>query len=179
MAVFTETRKRLGIAFAALVLIDVLALAVLFSPLVGSEKERGDQLQQLNIQLKQKRLEVERVGDIDKKIALATQQIDSFYKDRLPSRDSAVSDTLGKLAAESGVHLEQVKYDPKDPEPSGLRPLAVEAGLSGDYPQLARFLNSLERSQVFFIVDGVDLTGEQNNQVKLQMKLRTFLKAGA
>jgi Tfp pilus assembly protein PilN len=177
MPVLTETRKRLGLGFAVLVVVDVLALAVLFSPLVGSEKERGDQLQQLNIQLKQERHEVERVGDIDKKIALATQQIDAFYKDRLPSRDSVVSDSLGKLAAQSGVKLEQVRYDPKEVSPGGLRPLEVEASLSGDYPQLARFLNSLERSQVFFIVDGVDFTGEQSNVVKLQMKLRTFLKA--
>ena len=177
MAVLTETRKRLVMGFAALMIVDVLALVVLFSPLVGSEKERGDQLQQLNIQLKQKRQEVERVGDIDKKIALAAQQIDAFYKDRLPNRDSAVSDSLGKLAAESGVKLEQVKYDPKEGSSAGLRPLQVEASLSGDYPQLARFLNALERNQVFFIVDGVDLTGEQNNVVKLQMKLRTFLKA--
>jgi hypothetical protein len=95
-------------------------------------------------------------------------------------RDSSVSDVLGKLAGESGVKLEQVKYDPQDAVPAGLRPLAVQANLSGDYPQLARFLNSLERSQVFFIVDGVDFTGEQsNNVVRLQMKLRTFLKASA
>ncbi len=179
MPALTDTRKRLSIWIAAFVLVDLIALGVLFSPLVGSEKERGDELQQLTIQAKQKRQEVERVGDIDKKIALATQQIDTFYKDRLPLRDSAVSDALGKLAAESGVKLEQVKYDPQDAVSAGLRPLAVEANLSGDYPQLARFLNSLERSQLFFIVDGVDFTGQQNNAVRLQMKLRTFLKASA
>ncbi len=178
MPALTETRKRLSIWLAALLLVDVIALVVLFSPLVGSEKERGAELQQLTVQLKQRRQEVERVGDIDKKISLATQQIDSFYRDRLPMRDSAVSDALGKLAADSGVKLEQVKYDPKDAA-AGLRPLEVDASLSGDYPQLARFLNSLERSQLFFIVDGVDFSGQQNNVVRLQMKLRTFLKASA
>jgi len=77
------------------------------------------------------------------------------------------------------VRLEQVKYDPKDPEPVGLKPVVIDASLSGPYPQLARFLNSLERSQLFFIVDGVDFAGQQNDVVKLQMRLRTFVRTGS
>jgi Tfp pilus assembly protein PilO len=180
MANLKETRKKLGIVFAGLGVLCVVALGVLFSPLVGSEKDRLQELDQLRIQLRQKQQQVERVGDIDKKIATAGQQIDSFYKDRLPNRYSAISENLGKLANESGVRLEQAKYTPDKNSGPSLLPIEVEANLSGSYPQLARFLNSLERSQLFFIVDAVDLAGEQNNQaVKLQMKLRTFLRTGA
>ena len=153
-------------------------MAVLFSPLVGSEKARLDELGQLRVQLHQKQQQVERVGDIDKKIATAGQQIDSFYKDRLPARYSAISENLGKLANDNGVRLEQAKYDSKGSGITGLNPVEVDASFSGQYPQLARFLNALERDQVFFVVDSVDLVGEQNNAVKLQMKLRTFLKTG-
>jgi type IV pilus assembly protein PilO len=179
VASLTETRQRLMIAIGGLVLIDIIALVVLFSPLVGSEKDRLEELDQLRVQSRQKQMEVERVGDIDKKIVLASQQIDTFYKDRLSARDSSVSESLSKLASQSGVKLEQVKYTPADKDTVGLLPVEVEANLTGDYPQLARFLNSLERSQLFFIVDSVDLGGEQNNIVKLQMKLRTFVKTGA
>jgi hypothetical protein len=179
MAALKETRKWLAIAFVVLLVLDIASLAVLFSPLVGSEAARLDRIDELGIQLGQKQQQVNRVGDINQKIVSAGQQIDVFYKERLPAHDSSVSDNLGKLAAESGVKLEQVKYTPKDQVASGLRPLEIEASLSGQYPQLARFLNSLERNQpVFFIVDGVTLGGEQNNAVRLQMKIRTFLKAG-
>jgi Tfp pilus assembly protein PilO len=177
MAGLAETRKRLGIAFAILALVCVVALVILLSPLV---RERADDITQLQTQRNMKQLQVNRVGDIDQKIASAGQQISSFYKDRLPTRDSAFSDSLGKMAAESGVKLEQVKYSPKDLVSAGLRPVEIEASLSGQYPQLARFLNSVERDQpVFFIVDSIDLGGEQNGVVKLQVKLRTFLRAGA
>jgi Tfp pilus assembly protein PilO len=178
MADLKETRKRLGYAFAGLGLVCVISLAILFSPLVGSAKARLDELGQLRVQLRQKQQQVERVGDIDKKIAIASQQIDLFYKGRLPARYSVISENLGKLANENGVRLEQAKYDSKGSAAAGLSPVEVEASLSGQYPQLARFLNALERSQLFFVVDSVDLAGEQNNAVKLQMKLRTFLKTG-
>jgi hypothetical protein len=126
-----------------------------------------------------KQLQVNKVGNIDQKISSASQQIAAFYKDRIPVRDSAISDNLSSIAADSGVRLEQVRYSPKDMVPAGLRPVAIEANLSGQYPQLARFLNSVERNQpVFFIVDSIELGGEQNAGVRLQVKLRTFVRAG-
>jgi Tfp pilus assembly protein PilO len=177
MAALTETRKRLGIVFAAMASLCVIAVAVLLSPLV---QERSDEISQLRSQQSMKQIQVNKVGDIDQKIASASQQIAGFTKDRIPVRDSAISDNLGKIATESGVRLESVKYSPKDLVPAGLRPVEIEANLSGQYPQIARFLNSVERNQpVFFIVDSIQLGGEQNAGVKLQVKLRTFVRAGA
>ena len=60
----------------------------------------------------------------------------------------------------------------------GLRPVEIEADFSGDYLHLVRFINSLERNQLFFIVDSVELGGEQGGVVKLQIKLETY-KTGA
>jgi hypothetical protein len=56
--------------------------------------------------------------------------------------------------------------------------MEIEADLAGDYLQLVRFINSLERNQMFFLVDSVGLGGEQNGAVKLQLKLETYLKTG-
>lgn len=177
MPALAETRKRLGIAFGAMGLLCVIALAVLLSPLV---QERTDEISQLRSQQSMKQLQVNKVGDIDQKIASASQQIAAFTKDRIPVRDSVISDNLGKIAGESGVKLEAVKYSPKDLVPAGLRPVEIEANLSGQYPQIAHFLNSVERNQqVFFIVDSIQLGGEQNTGVRLQVKLRTFVRAGA
>jgi len=40
---------------------------------------------------------------LDKKIPLATQQIDQFYKERFPTHDSDVAEAWGNLAKENGV----------------------------------------------------------------------------
>jgi type IV pilus assembly protein PilO len=173
-----DTRRKVKIAMAALAAVDVLAIAVFFSPLVGSETSRREQLAQNWRELQQKTREVEPLRGLDKKIPIARKQIDDFYAQRLPAQDSAISTDLGKVAAESGVRIGSIKYSMKDTEAAGTRRVEVEADLAGDYLQLVRFINALERDQMFFLVDSVVLGGEQGGVVKLQLKLETYLKTG-
>src|SRR5581483_10975058 len=128
-----DKRHKLKIAFAALVLLDIVLAVVLLSPLVGSEKSRKAELDQLWKELQLKTRQVEPLRGMDQKIVLAQQQIDGFYKNRLPAQDSSISEELGKLASQSGVKIGQVKYSAKDPVPVGLRPLFIEADFTGDY----------------------------------------------
>jgi type IV pilus assembly protein PilO len=173
-----QARQKIKIALIAMGAVDVIALVVLVSPLVGSSQSRRAELDQLWQDLQQKTRQVEPLRGMDKKVAIAGQQISDFYKDRLPSQDSAISDQLGKVAAENGVKIGSVRYKAEDPLDIGLRPVSIEADLSGDYLQLVRFLNALEREKIFFVVDSVTLGGEQNGPVKLGVKLETYLKAG-
>jgi len=173
-----QTRHKLKIALAAMGLLDAVALVVYFSPLVGLQSTRQAQLQQLWLVLQQKTREVGPLRGMDKKIPLAKKQIDDFYRERLPEESSAVSEDLGKLAAENGVRIGSLKYSIKDPESVGLRRLEIEADLGGNYLQLVRFINSLERDQMFFLVDSLQLGGEQAGVVKLQMKVETYLRTG-
>jgi type IV pilus assembly protein PilO len=55
----------------------------------------------------------------------------------------------------------------------------MDAQLSGNYASLAKFINALERDDMFFIISSISLGGEQKGPIKLQMKLETYLKAGA
>jgi hypothetical protein len=85
---------------------------------------------------------------------------------------------LGKLAGASGVHIAAVKYEDKDAPVEGLRKLNIEIALSGSYLQEVKFINALERDKLFFVVDGVAL-GEQQGNVRLQLKVETYLRGGA
>jgi len=176
---FRETRKKLKVAMIAMVAVDVVAAGVLLSPWVGSSTSRRMQLAQLWKELQVKTKQVEPLRGLDKKIVLADSQIKEFYNTRLTSQDSAISEELGKVASQTGVKISGIKYKMNDPEPVGLRPLEIDADLSGGYLQLVRFINSLERDQLFFLIDDVSLGNEQMGQVKLQMKMRTFVKTGA
>jgi type IV pilus assembly protein PilO len=173
-----DARRKVKIALGALAVVDVLAIVVFFSPLVGSEASRRDQLNQAWKELQQKTREVEPLRGLDKKIPVARKEIADFYAQRLPSQDSSISADLGKVAAQTGVRIESVKYGMKDPETLGVRRVEIDADLAGDYLQLVRFINALERDQVFFLVDSVVLGGEQGGVVKLQLKLETYLKTG-
>jgi type IV pilus assembly protein PilO len=174
-----QTRRKTQIALAAMAAVDVIALAVYFSPLVGSQSARQEQLHDLWKELQQKTREVEPLRGLDKKVPLARKQIDQFYKDRLPAEGSSISENIGKLAGQAGVKISSVRYDMRDPETMGVQRVLIEADMNGDYLQLVRFINSLERDQMFFLVDSVQLGGEQGGMVKLQMKMETYLKTGA
>jgi|SRR5262245_50202333 Tfp pilus assembly protein PilO len=173
-----EARQKAKIAIGALVAVDVIAILVLLSPLAGSVESRKAELTRLWQELQVKTRDVEPLRGLDKKIPLAGKQIHDFYADRIPSREYQVAQSLGKIAQQNGVKLLGVKYSAADPVGVDLRPLEIEVNVEGKYPQLARFLNSLERDKLFFIVNTVQLE-EQNGPVKLGMKLETYLKTGA
>jgi len=174
-----QTRKNIKVALAALLGIDVVAVIVLFSPLVGSTESRRLELNQLWSELQTKTRQVEPLKNLDQKVVIANRQITDFYKKRFPAQDSQIATQFGKLAAANGVTIEQAKYKENDVEIGRLVPVEVEADLSGNYISLAKFINALERDDMLFIISSITLAGEQNGPIKLQMKVETYLKAGA
>jgi hypothetical protein len=173
-----DTRQKLKIAIGVMIGISAVSIGVLVSPLVGSTAARKQELGDLWLQLQTRTRQVEPLRGLDKKIPLATQQIDQFYKERFSAHDSDVAEALGNLSKETGVKIEQAKYTWGNPEPVGLRRVEIEASMQGDYLQLARFLNGLERSKIFFIVNSIGLA-TQNGPVRLDMKLETYQKVGS
>jgi len=159
-----------------MVVADIIAAGILFSPLVGSSESRRTQIRTLTGDLAHKTHDVQPLIGMDKKILLAKDQISDFYKSRFAERDSELTTELGKLAAENGIRIQSARYKEEDPETSGIVPVEIEGSFSGDYLQLVRFINTLERSKMFFTVDSVDLAGEGTGSVRLQIGLHCYLR---
>jgi type IV pilus assembly protein PilO len=173
-----QTRKNIKTALAVLLAVDVVAVVVLFSPLVGSTESRRQELTQLLGELRIKTRQVGPLTNLPDKVRSANGEITDFYKKRFPAQDSQIATQFGKLAAANGVTIEQARYR-HDVETDRLYPVEMEADLSGNYVSLAKFINALERDDMFFIINSITLAGEQKGPIKLQMKLETYLKAGA
>jgi len=174
-----QTRKNIKTAIAVLLSVDAVAAIVLFSPLVGSTESRRQELNQLWNELRIKTRQVEPLANLPKKVDIAKQQINDFYRKRFPAQDSEIATQFGKLAAANGVTIEQARYRVQDEEVGRLEPVEIQADLTGTYVSLAKFINALERDDMFFIISSISLAGEQKGPIKLQMKLETYLKAGA
>lgn len=170
-----RTRNRLKYAIAALVLVDAVAVAMLVTPLAGMRETRQQEMQQEWQQLKSREFAPWR--GLDKKLPRAKQQIAEFYQERFPAEESSISASLGSVASSSGVRISGVKYDVKDAPIEGLERIEIAANLSGDYLQLMRFINALERNKLFFVIDGVELGSEQNGIVGLQLKIETYMRS--
>jgi type IV pilus assembly protein PilO len=172
-----RTTRNVKIALAAMAAADLIAIGIYFSPLIGSPQSRREQLDQLWATLQAKTREVEPLRGLDKKIPIAHQQIEDFYRNRLPDEESEISEQIGKVAQQSGVRIGNVKFAAKETDSVGLQRVEISGDFSGDYLQLVRFINSLERDQLFFLINSVGLGGEQGGQVKLELKMETYLKS--
>jgi type IV pilus assembly protein PilO len=174
-----QTRKDIKISLAIMLAVDVIAAAVLFSPLVGSTESRQQELAQLSTELQTKTREVEPLGNMREKVKTANGEITDFYIRRFAGQQSQIVTEFDKLAAANGVSVEQTKYKVLEDETERLHPVEIEADLTGNYVALAKFINALERDDMFFLISSISLGGEQKGPIKLQMKLATYLKAGA
>jgi type IV pilus assembly protein PilO len=171
-----RTRGRLKSVLIALLCIDLVALVVLVSPVGHSRQE---EIRTLEGQLQGKTKQVAPLRGLDKKVIEAKQEITDFYQQRLPGEYSQIYDELGNLASANGAKLTQAKYHQEDSEAVGLRPVSIDAVLSGDYVHVVRFINALERDKLLFIVNSIQLGDAQGGTVKLQLKMQTYLKGGA
>ena len=170
-----RTRDRLKVAIGALVLVDAVAIAMLVTPIAGMGQARQQEMRQLWQELKSREFAPWR--GLDKKLPRAKQDIDDFYQQRFPAEESAIAADFGRVASQAGVRVSGVKYSVKDAPIDGLERIEIDATLSGDYLQLVRFINALERNKLFFLVDGIDLGSEQNGIVGLHLKLESYLRS--
>jgi type IV pilus assembly protein PilO len=142
----------------------------------------ADAMAQQKVELKTAEIAARPLRGLDEKVAAATGQADRFYRDRLPGSDSEMLTEIGELAKKAGVRLTGVQY-PQEPVLAGsageLMEQRIDARLSGDYRPLVQFINSLERDKMFFVIDGVTLTGQQTGTVNLRLRLTTYLRGNA
>src|SRR6266852_1682070 len=121
-----QTRKNIKTALAIMLGVDVVAAAILISPLVGSTNSRRQELNQLWSELQAKTRQVEPLTNLPQKVVIANHQITDFYKKRFPAQNSQILSELGKLAAADGVTIEQAKYKNRDAGPGKLQPVEME-----------------------------------------------------
>jgi hypothetical protein len=112
---------------------------------------------------------------LDKKVAESSKQIDEFYAKRIPPSWSSVLERLGELKTKGPVQLTRVQYTVA-PGSGDLTEIRMDAGLSGEYTAIMRFVNGLERSPTFFVIRAMALNGQQSGTVNLRLEFSTWLR---
>jgi hypothetical protein len=125
--------------------------------------------------LKTLELQTAPLRGLDKKVELSRKQIDDFYSKRIPPSYSGIAERLGELSTKAPVRLTRVQYT-QAPGSGDLTEIRMDAGLSGEYPAIMRFVNGLERSQTFFVIRAMALTGQQSGTVNLRLQMSTWLR---
>jgi hypothetical protein len=176
MADLKELRLRLTAVLVLLGVIGVVAAGILLSPIGNSSRSGQRQLAQLWTELRAKERVVIPLRGIDQKVVAAQGEIATFYKDRVPSSYASISERLGRVAQENGVRLAADSYKPEDSQVPGLQRILIDASISGDYIQIVKFINALEREKMLFLVDGIALGEQQGGSVHLQITMETYMR---
>jgi type IV pilus assembly protein PilO len=151
------------------------ALAIHAAGAVESESYQQAIIQNMQLQSQMSHLQ-----GLPEKVDQSREDADKFFEKRIAPNYSTIAEELGTAFVKNQVRLTRSQYTPS-PSINGLTELRVDANLSGDYSALMRFINDLERDKdhVFFIIDGLTLTGQQGGLVNLRLRLTTYLLANA
>ena len=165
---------------AALVLVNLYLLVHIGFTWRTATNQDAAAIAQQTVALKTAEIAKKPLEGLDSKLTAATVDADKFYEKRLPVAYSDVLAELGALTNKQGVKLTRVQYA-EEPVLEGaggeLTEVRMDASLNGDYRPLVLFMNSLERDKMFFLINGVTLTGQQSGTVGLRLRLTTYLRA--
>jgi len=182
MADLSRTRQRLLTTMLVLGAIDAAAFVYLALPLRAGAEQPAQVQQQAEEEFRQVTRTTVPLRGIDQKLAQAQKDDATFMQNRLPARYSDVVAELGRLASANHVKITSGSYKTDPGKIDGVENLEIHAGLSGQYLNLVKFMNAVERDRMFFIIDSIGLTGERsesgsrNTEIRLDMKLDTYLR---
>jgi hypothetical protein len=158
----------------------LLALAVGLAVRLGldwavMDSHSSEVLAGKQIQLRALELQTAPLRGLDQRVEKTREQLEDFYRKRIPPNYSSIDARIVELQVDSRVRLTRVQYTQGAPGP-GLTEISMDASISGDYPAIMRFINSLERDQLFFIIRAMALTGQQGGLVNLRLRVSTWLR---
>jgi type IV pilus assembly protein PilO len=163
-----------------------LAMAIVaFKPFGGSAddlRRQADKLRQA-LAAAQARVAIDR--RLAQKVETARQDGDAFlakYVTEWHIVSSTVYEELLHITTESGVQAGQSSTQYDDIAGSDtIKMMTITAGYEGTYQQISKFVNLVDRSPRFFVIDSMQVSAPQQNGQKLtvQFKIKTFVRAAA
>lgn len=180
MARLSEQRRRFTMLAIGMGLICLLATLYLLAPFTASSEQTTRQLLEKQQALRAAEEQTRPIQQLPQLVTKAKSDIGRFYSDRLPGFPSAVYNSVYELAQKNRVSIAQVKYEAYDSGVPELQLMEVQAEVSGSYANIVRFINAVERSKLFFVINEIEL-GEARgeNAVQLSVRMETYLRPRA
>jgi hypothetical protein len=163
--------------FAALFLVVAFVAIRLGIDLATTHGRSTNALSSKQVELKLLDLEASPLRGLDKRVEESRVEMQAFYSKRIPPNYSSIATRIGELEITSKVRMSRVQYT-QGPPGSDLTEISMDAGISGAYPEIMRFVNALERDQTFFVIREMALAGQQGGEVNLRLRVSTWMRPG-
>ncbi len=168
-------RWALGVVLA----LDFLLLVVNLRPRMSPQEQKNEE-QRLQRQHDLLAADVRRASEIRQRLPVVQRECDEFFaKELRPASTgySSVVGDLGELAKKAGLRTNAITFRQHDVANRGVVEVQVVATVEGDYPSLVSFINGLERSKNFYLLDSLQLASSTGGSLKLNLELRTYFRS--
>jgi len=175
-----QWKKWVRWALLVLAVADVMLVVLRWQTARAATQQEKDQLVRLQKQHDTLGADVERAATIRGNLNGVEHQCNRFVAEQLldtASGYSALVEDLGRISEKSGLETNSVSYKQRALEKRDVQEVEVQATVQGDYPSLVRFINGLERSSHFYLLDSLTLAPGSTGGVRLNLTLRTYFRA--
>ncbi|PYU23749.1 MAG: hypothetical protein DMG32_15520 [Acidobacteria bacterium] len=125
--------------------------------------------------------DITRAETIRTTLPAVEQQCDSFFRQNfrpVNSGYSSVISNFGSLSRGAGLQAENLNFHRHEADKRGVTEVDISAVVDGDYSSVVRFVNDLEHSDTFYVLDGLSLAASgSGGQLKLNLQLRTYFRS--
>jgi Tfp pilus assembly protein PilO len=89
---------------------------------------------------------------------------------------SAISEDLGDLSRLAGLRSDSISFHQHPADARGLMQVDITTAIEGDYDSLIQFLDKLEHSENFYVLDSLALASSSAGKLRLNVQLRTYFR---
>jgi|SRR5579863_740743 len=180
LARMKDRRLRVRIALGALLAANLVAAVFAFHPWGGSAEDLALQMLDKQRDLAQQRQHLERTHSLVAKIEQAKVEGDKFLDECTIKRRTAFStliDEVNRMAVDSGIKPRDDSFN-QEPVPGSdtLIQLTISKNFEGSYANLTKFVNMLDRSPRFLIIESMQATPQASGVLGVNIHLDTFIR---
>ena len=176
-----DPRMMARLVVGALLAANLAAALVAFHPWGGSAEDLARQQEELRGRLAQMQSKLKRSRALASKVERARTEGERFLAQYITDRRvtfSIIADELNRTAKEAGIRQKEVSIVLEPVEGSDtLSQMTISAGYEGTYSNLTKFVNLLDKSPRFLIIENMVAAPQQAGQnLNVSFKLDTFVR---
>jgi Tfp pilus assembly protein PilO len=176
-----DPRFMMRVIIGALLAANLVAAVLAFKPFGGSADDLQREQMNLRMQLTQLQERIASSRRMVEKVEKARREGDDFLGKYFTDRRTTYSTVIGELAATAqtaGIKPRVVGVELNAIEGSDtLEMMTINAGYEGTYASLEKFVDLLDKSPRFLIIENMTASPQQNSQnLTVTLKLDTFVK---
>ena len=177
-----DPRVAVRLVLGVLVAANLAAALIVFRPWGGSAEDLARQQQQLRQQLTQAEARLKQTRIVVAKVEQARKEGDEFQAKYITDRRttmSTIGEELNQIAQQAGVTPKGSVTNMEPVEGSEtLWQMTISEIYEGQYGQLTKLVNLLDKSQRFLIISNMVATPKSNtNVLTVTLRLDTFVRA--